>query len=688
MALLGLVVGIAFPPFTALLGVPQEHVRTIPFITACAGAGLLLAAANWLLARRVIGRRLRSLVVRLEAVAAAADGAASSGGGAAPDADHLRLPVRSADDPGAAAAAFNALLEALDRERRFRSVVRASSDVIVLVDPAGRIVFVSDSALEVLGPGSTLVVGAAVRDAVHPADAGAVDALTTTSTPGLTPGPDASAAAAVVVRLPHTGGGWRHLEFAASDQREDPVVSALLLTGRDVTDRLQLQVQLEHQAGHDELTGLPNRASVLASGVELLARLRPGEPLAVLLMDLDRFKEVNDTLGHGYGDRLLAEIGPRLAPLVREVDVLARLGGDEFAVLLPGVDAEGARAVGLRLRAAVTEPFVVDDLSLDVDVSIGIATSGGPGPHDIHSLLRQADIAMYAAKEVQRGVELYDPATDVHDRSRLVLLSDFRRALAEDQLVVHYQPKVALDAAGGTGGAPPAGRVVGVEALVRWQHPGRGLLAPGDFLPAVERTGLVEELTAVVIDRALAQVRAWSEQGLHVPVAVNLSARSLHHLDLPDRVLEQLRVHGVPPAMLRLEITESALMADPERAQTVLTRLHAAGVGLSIDDFGTGYSSMVHLRRIPVDELKVDRGFVTDMTSRADDAVLVRAVIELGHDLGLTVVAEGVEEAATVTALTDLGCDAAQGYLFARPQSAEDVTAWLLAGAPAAVPAG
>jgi len=324
------------------------------------------------------------------------------------------------------------------------------------------------------------------------------------------------------------------------------------------------------------------------------------------------------------------------------------------------------------VRAALNEPFMVDGLALDVDVSIGVTVSSS-GPVGIDALLRQADIAMYTAKERQSGVEVYDAAADGHDRGRLVLLSEFRRAMADEQLVLHYQPKVSL----GTGA------VVGLEALVRWVHPTRGLLFPGDFLPAVELTGLIEPLTDCVLDMALAQTRAWAAQGLAVPVAVNLSARSVSRLDLPDRVFSALAAHDVPPNLLRLELTESALLAEPARARDVLTRLHTAGISLSIDDFGTGYSSMSHLKHLPVDELKIDRSYVADMATSAEDAALVRSLVDLGHELGLTVVAEGVEDADTAAMLSDLRCGVGQGYLYAAPMPPQATAGWLADRLPA-----
>ncbi|MGY2064581.1 putative bifunctional diguanylate cyclase/phosphodiesterase [Blastococcus sp. SYSU DS0619] len=653
MAALGICIGAVFPYFAELLAVPTQYSRASTFRLACLAAGIALGAANWVLARRVIGRRLQLLATRLTEVADTVGGPLGSAG--IPH-DALTLPVGAPDDLGRTAAAFNAMLAALDRERRFRSVVQATSDVIALVDPTGRISFVSDSVADLLGRPPQELVGERPRDLLHPDDQARL---------GDSDGP-ADLPGVLLVRLRHRDGDWRHLEVTSSDRRTDPVIGALLLTARDVTERIELQDRLAHQATHDELTALPNRAAALASGAQLLAARRGGERVAVALLDLDRFKEVNDTLGHSYGDRLLAQVGPRLRPHVRDVDVVARLGGDEFLLLLPDVTPEGARTAAERVRAALGEPFLVDGLALDVDVSIGVAVSAD-GPVDIGSLLRQADIAMYTAKERQSGVEVYDAAADGHDRGHLLLLSEFRRGLAEGQLVLHYQPQVSLH----------TGEVVAVEALVRWQHPERGLLLPGAFLPAVERTGLIEPLTDRVLDLALAQVRQWSERGLGVPVAVNLSARSVHRSDLPARVLSALAAHGVPAGMLRLELTESALVAGPTRARDVLTRLHAAGVSLSIDDFGTGYSSMGRVRNLPVSEVKIDRSFVAELATTADDAALVRSVVDLGHELGLTVVAEGVEDAVTASALVDLRCDVGQGYLFGAPVSAAEMTGWL-----------
>jgi diguanylate cyclase (GGDEF)-like protein len=416
-----------------------------------------------------------------------------------------------------------------------------------------------------------------------------------------------------------------------------------------------------HQATHDALTGLPNW-ELLRDRLEqgLSAAARSAGEVAMLLIDLDRFKEINDTLGHSYGDKLLCQVGPRLRSVLRDGDTVARLGGDEFAVLLPSVEGvDEARAVAERLREALHRAFDVEGVALDVEASIGIVLSPWHGT-DTEELLRNADIAMYAAKELKSGAVVFQPDEHVTAPWRLTLLGDLRRALeGTDELFLNYQPKYTLDGE----------RIEGVEALLRWQHPAQGLIPPGEFIPVAEGTGIILRLTERVLGLALAQMRVWLDAGHGVPVAVNLSTRCLLDVDLPDLVERLLAEHRVPAELLRLEVTESAVMGDAARCMEVLQRLHDLGVRLSIDDFGTGYSSMAYLRRLPVDELKIDRSFVLGMTTTQQDAVLVRTAIDLGHNLGMTVVAEGVEDAEHVLALRALGCDIAQGYHYARPMA-------------------
>jgi diguanylate cyclase (GGDEF)-like protein len=422
-----------------------------------------------------------------------------------------------------------------------------------------------------------------------------------------------------------------------------------------------------HQALHDSLTGLPNR-ELFADRVGQALRTadRELQPAALLLLDLDRFKDVNDTLGHHHGDQLLCEVGARLQEALRQVDTVARLGGDEFGVLVPGVTAEAAAAVADKLRAALHAPLTLDGVTLDLDASIGIAVYPDHGD-DTAELLQHADVAMYAAKQAHIGFMVYDPAVDQHSPRRLALLGGLRRALEHNELVLHYQPKADLQ----------TGRILGAEALVRWQHPDHGLLVPGEFIPLAERTGLIHPLTRWVLDAALRQAAEWHRGGHRLSIAVNVSTRCLLDPSFPDQVTERLAAWEVPAGSLMLEVTESAVMADPARALDVLGRLHAMGVKLAVDDFGTGYSSMAYLKALPVDELKVDRSFVGQMASNTSDAVIVRSTIDLGHNLGLRVVAEGVETQEAWQDLAALGCDTAQGYYLGRPMPATDLERWL-----------
>ena len=429
------------------------------------------------------------------------------------------------------------------------------------------------------------------------------------------------------------------------------------------TEELRASAERDrHTATHDALTGLPNRTLLRDRLDQALAgAARSAAEVAVLLVDLDRFKEINDTLGRSYGDALLRQVAPRLSGVLRDGDTVARLGGDEYAVLLPAVDGVvEAEAVAERLREALHRPFDVDGVTLDVEVSVGIAVSPWHGT-DSEALLRSVDVAMYVAKERKAGAVVFTPEDHGTAPSRLTVLGDLRRALEDDELFLHYQPKLTLDGE----------RIEGVEALLRWQHPTRGLVPPAEFVPVAEGAGIILRLTERVLELALAQARRWYDAGHRMPVAVNLSTRCLLDAGLPELVRCMLARHGVPARLLRLEVTESAVMADAARCTDVLQRLHDLGLRLSIDDFGTGYSSMVHLRRLPVDELKIDRSFVRGMTTGAHDAVLVRTAVDLGHNLGLTVVAEGVEQPEHVAALRELGCDIAQGYHFGSPMAAE-----------------
>ncbi|MGY1699644.1 putative bifunctional diguanylate cyclase/phosphodiesterase [Geodermatophilus sp. SYSU D00766] len=424
---------------------------------------------------------------------------------------------------------------------------------------------------------------------------------------------------------------------------------------------------VRQEARTDELTGLPNRRALLEAARTVLAGATTARPAALLLLDLDGFKEVNDSLGHGSGDQLLRQVGPRLAPALARGEILARLGGDEFAVLLPDAGlstaAERARTVHDLLR----RPFTVDGIRLHVGVSIGVSTAPVPAD-DVQELLRCADVAMYAAKTERTGVHVYVPDPTSGSGERLRTMEELRTALVAGELDVHLQPQVAM----------ADGRVVGVEALLRWHHPDRGLLGPAVVLPAAEQAGLLRPLTDAVLERSLDAVsRWWAEH--RVPVSVNLSAANVADLDLPGKVAAQLAHRGLPAAALTLELVEDTLMADPERGRTVLAELRRLGVRTSIDDYGTGYSSLAYLRRLPADELKLDRSLTADVAEDERAAAIVRHTVALAHDLGLSLVAEGVEDAVTAARLAALGCDVAQGYAVARPMPVGDLLRWLAA---------
>ncbi len=427
----------------------------------------------------------------------------------------------------------------------------------------------------------------------------------------------------------------------------------------------RLLAELQVQALNDSLTGLPNR--ILFHDrlqQQILFSQRQGGRFALFVMDLDRFKEVNDTFGHQSGDRLLVMVGERVRGVLRDSDTVARFGGDEFALLIPTADTEErATAVARKIQAAFEAPFTLDHLILNVEASIGISIFPEHG-EDPSALVKRADAAMYMAKRNKSGYALYAPSDDQESRDGLLLMGEFRGAIEHDELVLHFQPEVELR----------SGEIVAVEALVRWRHPSRGLLSPDLFIPFAEQTGLMRPLTRWVIDSAIRQVRTWrTRSGAPMQLAVNLSARDFQDPELPGHVEAALIRRGMTPAQLKLEITESVVMADAARSLETLTALRTMGVRLSIDDFGPGYSSLAYLKRLPVDEIKIDRSFVIDLVADADTSAIVRGTIDLAHDLERTVVAEGVEDEPTAALLSAYGCDAAQGYYYTRPLAAEEM---------------
>src|SRR4051794_4266146 len=422
----------------------------------------------------------------------------------------------------------------------------------------------------------------------------------------------------------------------------------------------------EHQALHDALTGLPNR-ELFRDRIDQAIRSsrRSGEAAVVMIMDLDHFKEINDTLGHHHGDLLLQEVSRRLMAALRDSDTVARLGGDEFGVLLPRVaNSQDATNVAQQVLVALREPFVLEGMRLEIDASIGIALHPVHG-EDVEMLNQRADIAMYSAKQAGRGYQIFEPELDRHSPRRLALAGGLRSAINQGEIKLYYQPKADLR----------TGSIVGVEALARWDHPEFGIVGPSEFVPIAEQTGLITPLTSHVLDVALRQIRAWSDTGLaDLTIAVNLSARSFLDTQLAVEIPRLLARWEVKAEQLELEITESMLMTDPARAEATLTRLSQIGLTLSVDDFGTGYSSLANLKRLPVDVIKIDKSFVMEMAVDASDAAIVRSTIDLAHNLGLRVVAEGVESEDAWRHLEALGCDYAQGYFLSRPLPADACT--------------
>jgi diguanylate cyclase (GGDEF)-like protein/PAS domain S-box-containing protein len=479
---------------------------------------------------------------------------------------------------------------------------------------------------------------------------------------------------AIEHRVLHSGGHLRHVHQQVEVIAQDDTGRALRLAGavHDITQRKDAEEQIRRLAYYDTLTGLPNRLLFTEQLHKTIAKAeQTGQQVAIMFVDLDHFKRVNDTLGHGAGDELLRVVSGRLASSIRSLDSLsrggcaetgensiARLGGDEFIVMLSDVNRVcDAAGVARRLVAALNEPVTVMGTELFVGGSVGVAMYPTDGT-DIDTLLMNADTAMYRAKEAGRGgFQFYDRSMNARALERLVMETSLRRALDREEFVLHYQPRIEL----------ATGRIVGAEALIRWQNPERGMVPPDDFIPLAETTGLVIPIGEWAIAAVCRQGAAWRAAGLEIPIAVNLAATHLREQNLPDLVARNLREHGLPASLLEIEVTESILMVDPEQSVANAVRLKDIGVGLSIDDFGTGYSSLSYLKRLPITSLKIDRSFVRDIATDPDDAAIIIAVIAMAHTLKLRVVAEGVETQAQWAFLKAHGCDEFQGFLVSRP---------------------
>ncbi len=546
-------------------------------------------------------------------------------------------------------------------EERFRSLVQNSSDTTLLLGPGGVILYASPATRSLLGSEPDELIGLKASDLVHPDDRARVE-------------PELSALLAAQAdieplqfRIQHREGSWRHAEAVVTDMRDRSSVGGYVINVRDITERKEAEEMLAHQALHDPLTGLPNRLLLVDRLRNAIARgqRHDGPPPVVMFLDLDRFKLVNDSLGHGAGDELLMCVADRLRAVVRATDTLSRFGGDEFVILCEGMASQDAvMALAERAMTAIDAPFVINGEQFHIGVSIGVAfvDDDGPSPEE---LLGDADYAMYLAKarSGQGRVQLFDQATRAVARQRVHTETALARALERDELVVFYQPIVET----------ASRRWVGVEALLRWQHPTRGLLAPAEFLDVAEQTGLIVPIGAWVLSEACQQVQRWNH-GLpddeHLAVSVNLSGRQLTEPDLADTIGASLRAASIDPHALRLvlEVTETLLPADEDEARRRLVELHELGIQLAIDDFGTGYSSLRYVRDLPISTIKIDRSFVSGLGQSDHDEAIVDAVTQLARTLGLRVVAEGVETETQFAFLSRVGCDYSQGYLFGRPQ--------------------
>jgi diguanylate cyclase (GGDEF)-like protein/PAS domain S-box-containing protein len=553
-------------------------------------------------------------------------------------------------------------------EERFRSLVQNAADIIAVVDAEGVLLYDSPAAARLLGYDHEQLPGSNVMELVHPDDhqpvAAAFDEVL--ARPG--------AATTLELRTRHVDGQWKWFEATLTNLIDEPSVNGIVANLSDVTDRRLSAERLAHHAYHDVLTGLPNRAAFLGRLERVVQRAATdGTELAVLFLDLDGFKVVNDTLGHESGDRLLAQVAHRLTPAVRPGDVFARLGGDEFTILLDGVDDPAVPArVAQRLIRSLEAAFDVDGHEVYLSCSIGIAL--GQGRNSTEELLRQADLAMYRAKDRGRcRYEVFDETLAEHAQLRLALEADLRHAVERGELRVDYQPEVNLE----------SGDVVGAEALVRWAHPTRGDMGAMDFVPVAEETGLIGAVGRWVLEQACQQAAVWhAELGSAAPrMSVNVSGRQLQDHRFPLEVASVLRRTGLPASLLTLEITESVLMDDAELTMSALRALKTLGVELAIDDFGTGYSSLAYLQLFPVDWIKIDRSFVEVIVSPSEETPIISAMVAMARSLGMEVVAEGIESVAQLETLRMLGCRRAQGYLFGRPGH-PDVIAQQLRVAP------
>jgi diguanylate cyclase (GGDEF)-like protein/PAS domain S-box-containing protein len=567
------------------------------------------------------------------------------------------------------AAEFDAKRRQVEALARFEATYTSALAGIMTLDPEGQIVDANPALQALMGYPEEEFTGSLAVDYVHPDDREAMLDMYRSRSHG-------EGSATLEHRILCKGGEVLWVNSSVSFVRgADGEPSLAIVMVQDVTQRKRTEQALvaqsalnEHQARHDPLTGLANR-TLFGERIEraLAAAQADGNLVAVMVIDMDRFKEVNDSLGHHAGDELLREVAGRLTGALRSSDPVARIGGDEFGILLPTPNGHAdVTAAVERLIDSLDEPIGVEGLPLVVEASIGIALFPDDGA-DIDTLMRAADVAMYTAKEEKAGYAFFDGNTRQLDLARLTLVGELRRALEKHELILHYQPQARLS----------DGSVGSVEALLRWNHPERGLIPPAEFIPLAQQTGLIRPLTLYVMGEAIRQCREWEHEGHRLSVAVNVSVRNLLDIEFPKQVQALLDAWRLDAARLEVEITEDAVLTNPIRTKAILDELAAMGVRLSIDDFGTGYSSLAYLKRLPITQIKIDRSFVMGMATNEDDATIVRSTIDLGRNLGLDVVAEGVEAEAIWNELRTLGCTIAQGYYLSRPLPPEELSRWL-----------
>ncbi len=548
------------------------------------------------------------------------------------------------------------------RDRRFRALTENSTDLVLIINGRGSATYASPSFEAILGHAPATLMGTGYRVLFRGQSS---EALSAALDEAYT---EARKPRRYQFYVNHADGNQCVIEALITNSLNDPAVGGVILNARDISESHAAQVQLVRQATHDSLTNLPNRSllgDLLAE--DLVAAAAEGTEVGLLLVDLDRFKDVNEALGHQSGDALLCEVADRLRRDVPDGGLVARLGGDEFAVVLHGTNVDEATSYAQRLIGSLSRPFALPAQTLVISASLGIAISTPTSTAS--GLLRQADVAIHAAKRRRSGVAVFSYSHDERALKRLEMSSDLPSAIAGGQLVMHYQPQLDVE----------TGVVRAAEALVRWEHPERGLIAPDLFLPIAEEIGLMNRLTEWVLRAAISQIKAWNAIGLRIRLSVNLSAEDLRDGKLSATIARLLAHYDIDAEQLCLELTETTLTTEAERAAECLRTLHASGIRISIDDFGTGYSSLSHLKQFPVDELKIDKQFVMGMHEDPNDAAIVRSTIELAHRLGIDVVVEGVESRDTYSAISKMRAECAQGFLIGRPMTAASFEAWMVA---------